>query len=280
MNANSVPSGLVGAAMGCLLLSQTLLAGLPQPMFVFYGQARDGYGLPYLTNAEVVLLRGTNEVARHTIRGSLTPGVNFALYAHLDDGRSTTPYSSRAVRSGDTVSIVVRHGNAASTIMESRIIPPVGQPGELVLIQVTASDDADADGLPDTWEQELIAWSDGLLQNLFDVRPEDDFDSDGMSNVDEYRAGTFSFLAYDYLYVEAYERTPNQRLRLMFLSVPGKIYSVACSTNPAETVWRPSPFALSDTDAFQETPMEGTGDWVSLYVPIDTRTWFFRLNAR
>jgi hypothetical protein len=279
MKANPLLSRWIGAAIGSLLLSQALWAGLPQPMFVFYGQARDGYGLPYLTNAEVVLLRGTTEVARHTIRGSLTPGVNFALYAHLDDGRATTAYSSRAVRTGDTVSIVVRQGNAARTIMESRIVPPVGQPGEIVLVNVTASDDADGDGLPDIWEQELIAWSEGLLQNLFDVRPGDDFDGDGMSNGDEYRAGTFSFLPYDYLYVEAYERTPNQRLRLTFLSVPGKVYHVACTTNPAEAVWQPSPFALSDTDAFQETPMEGTGDWVSLYVPIDARTWFFRLNA-
>ena len=33
-----------------------------------------------------MLLHGTNQIASQTITGSLTPGVNFALYVHLDDG--------------------------------------------------------------------------------------------------------------------------------------------------------------------------------------------------
>ncbi|MCW5558526.1 MAG: hypothetical protein KIT22_11935, partial [Verrucomicrobiae bacterium] len=95
MNMNS--SGhrrAVGAARlwGIVLaLAGTVAAGVPQPMCVYYGQAVDGYGLPYLTNATVFLRRGTNEIARHVVRGALAPGVNFALYAHLDDGRGASP---------------------------------------------------------------------------------------------------------------------------------------------------------------------------------------------
>jgi len=96
----------------------------------------------------------------------------------------------------------------------------------------------------------------------------------------EYRAGTFAFLDYDKLFIEQYDRTPNNRLRLTFLSVPGKVYSVGCATNVTDTVWQSSPLALSDTDPFLTTPVEGTGNWLSLYIPIDASDWFFRLEVR
>jgi len=249
-------------------------------MYVYYGEALDGYGLPYRTNAEVILYHGTDEIARQTIGGSLTPGVNFALYVHLDDGRSPVPYSRRALHVGDVVSIMVRDQEGLKTIMEQQAVPPVGQPGELTLINATAASDTDRDGLPDKWEWELIAWSGGALQTLTDVRPGDDFDGDGMTNLQEYRAGTYAFLDYDYLYVEQYERTPNSRMRLTFLSVPGKAYTVGCATNVTATVWQSCPFSLSVSGEFQQTPVEGTGDWLSLYVPIDASTWYFRLQTR
>jgi hypothetical protein len=270
----------IAAALSLCLLPQPSPAGLPQPMYVYYGQALDGFGIPYRTNADVILYHGTNEIARQTIHGSLTPGVNFALYVHLDDGRSPVPYSRRALHVGDLVTVMVRDQEGLKTIMEDQGVPPVGQPGELVLINATAGTDLDRDGLPDRWEWELIAWSGGALRTLADVRPEDDFDGDGMTNLEEYRAGTFAFLPYDYLYIERYEPTPNNRLRLTFLSVPGKAYSVACATNVTGAGWQASPFALSDTGAVQESPTEGTGDWLSLYVPIDRSNWFFRLEVR
>ncbi len=280
MKAPTLFTALALLAAGLILRPEALQAGLPRPMCVYYGQALDGYGLPYCTNADVILYHGTNEIARQTISGSLSPGVNFALYVHLDDGRSPTPYSRRALRSGDLVSIVVRDGEGLKTIMENQAVPPVGQPGELVLVSVTAATDLDRDGLPDTWEEELIYWSDGGLWTLADVRGQDDFDGDGMTNLQEYRAGTFAFLDYDYLFIEQYAGTPNHRLRFTLLSVPGKVYSVACTSNLTQAAWQSSPFAVSDTGPFQENPVEGDGNWLSLYVPLDASNWFFRLEAR
>jgi len=48
---------LLGFGLAALALPAR--AGLPQPMCIFYGQARDGYGLPYRADADVILLRGT-----------------------------------------------------------------------------------------------------------------------------------------------------------------------------------------------------------------------------
>ncbi|NJK91337.1 MAG: LamG domain-containing protein [Blastochloris sp.] len=50
--------------------------------------------------------------------------------------------------------------------------------------------DSDQDGLSDAWEQQIIDanLTDGIT-SLADVRPEDDFDGDGMSNFYEYKYG-------------------------------------------------------------------------------------------
>jgi hypothetical protein len=280
MNPKTLLGPLFLACAGLLALVPTLVAGLPQPMCVYYGQALDGYGWPYRTNAEVVLLRGSTEVARQTIRGSISPGVNFALYVHLDDGRTAVPYSARALRSGELVSLVVRDSEGQKPIMENATVPPVGQPGELVLVNVTAATDLDGDGLPDRWEEEMIAWSGGALHSIYDVRGSDDFDGDGLTNLQEYRAGTFAFLDYDYLMIDWLARTPGNRLRMTFLSVPGKIYSVHGTTNLTETLWELSPFALSEAGPLALTPAEGNGGWISLYLPVEESSRFLRLEVR
>lgn len=277
MKSRTLFAGLVLAGAVAVLVPLAGYAGLPQPMCVYYGQAKDGYGLPYLRDADVILRRGTNEIARQKISGSLRPGVNFALYVHLDDGRSATPYSPKALRSGDIVSIVVRDRDGEKTVMENQAVPPVGQPGDIILRNVTAAEDTDRDGLPDLWEWELIACSDGWLRTLADVRGGDDFDGDGMSNWMEYLAGTFPFLDYDYLRIEETTLTPNGRLRLTFLSVAGKSYSPACATNLTSSVWAPCAFALSDTGPLQTLPAEGNGDWFYLYLPLQEPARFFSL---
>ena len=51
-------------------------------------------------------------------------------------------------------------------------------------------EDTDVDGLPDQWEMMLIAQSpDPSTMTLQDISPEDDFDGDGLSNLQEYLLG-------------------------------------------------------------------------------------------
>jgi hypothetical protein len=80
--------------------------------------------------------------------------------------------------------------------------------------------------------------------------------------------------------IEQYERTANQRVRLTLLSVAGKVYGVRCTADLQNALWQPSPFATSDTGPLGESPVEGTGGWLSFYVPIGGPGWFFRVEAR
>jgi hypothetical protein len=264
-----------------LLVQRLSVAGLPQPMVVYYGQAKDGFGWPYTENATVILLRGTNECARHNIAGSISAGVNFVLSVPLDDGRDTNRYVATAVRTGEVVSIVVDDVYGRKTIMEGGTVPAVPQPGGMILVNVTAATDADGDGLSDEWEQELLFW--GLhpeYTSIWDINAGDDYDGDTQSNGDEYGAGTFAFLDYDYFFVERFNLSPNGRARLEFLSVNDKVYNVQCSTNLAAKIWSDCAYALNETGALQTGPVEGDGDWFSFYVPVEGefRTW--RLTVR
>ena len=51
--------------------------------------------------------------------------------------------------------------------------------------------DADGDGLPDAWEQQIVDADPGdAIATIDDVLPGDDFDGDGITNEDEFNAGT------------------------------------------------------------------------------------------
>jgi len=285
---HGVVFGLLHSSTFIFLLSSFILhpssfslAGLPQPLIVYYGQAKDWFGWPYTDNATVILLRGTNECARQPIKGSLSPGVNFALQVPFDDGRDTNRYVRNAVRAGDAVSVVVDDCDGRKTVMENGTVPAVTTPGDMILVNVTAATDADGDRLPDEWEQVLIDW--GLhpnYTNIWDINAGDDYDGDGQSNGDEYRAGTFAFLDYDYFFVEHMERTGNGRLGLDFLSVLGKAYNLQYSTNLYAGIWTDCEYSLSDTGALQTAPTEGDGAWFSFFVPIVNTFRAFRLTVR
>jgi len=279
-SALSWPVASFAVGLGMLVLSFTLDAGIPQPMFIYYGQAKDGFGIPYRENAEVVLLKDDREIARSTIEGSRVPGVNFALYTHLDDGQGASNYVAKAVRVGDLVSIVVRDRFGQKTIMEQGQVPPVGKPGKMVAINVTAAVDADGDLLPDQWEQEMLYWTDNEFAGIYEVNPGDDYDGDGQTNGEEYQAGTFAFLDYDYFFAEAMHVTPNGRLAVTFWGVPGKSYSAEHKDSLNDAHWTTTPLAARDTDELKVQLIEGQGRWLTLYLPKNTANKFFRLLVK
>lgn len=259
-------------ASSFLVLTSSFSSALPHTMCIYHGQAQDQYGWPYMNNADVILKSGTNEIVRYTIDGSLAPGINFALYVSLDDGSESSSYYSKALHSGDPVEIFIRDARGEHSIMQTNI-PPVGVAGETFLIDVTAATDADHDGLSDEWEQEIVNDSTNpAIASIEDVKPGDDYDGDGESNLHEFMSGNFAFLNYDYLAIEKMFSV-NSRFKFELLSVPGKAYTVISRTNLVSGGWSDCPFSATETGVAGIGLIEGDGDWISFYVdkPLDTK---------
>lgn len=88
---------------------------------------------------------------------------------------------------GNGVSLERIDPNSTNTSAEAwRACTVIGTPGWLN----TATADVDLDGLPDAWEQQIIAASDGAFTNISQVLAGDDFDNDGLNNGNEFGLGT------------------------------------------------------------------------------------------
>lgn len=257
---------LILALVGATLLGPWSPARgeLPRPSVIFYGQALDEYGWPYRQNAEVILRVSDRTLASHTITGPISPGVNFALQVFMDDGQGER-CDPAAARAGEPVTIVVKDGLTEKPILQAGALPAIPEAGQIVWIKVTAGTDANGSGIPDTWEQEVVRNSHGFYTNIDQVLGGDDLDGDGMSNRDEYRAGTMAFWDFDYFGVE--EWAPWQRLyRARFLSVPGKAYRVSSALDFPAGAWAWRRYARTENGETQAGAFSGDGDWASVFI--------------
>lgn len=279
-------SRVLHIALTTLLLAAAYCAAMPQPMVIYYGQALNEYGTPYAKGAADVILRiGTNDVARHAIVGSYAPGVNFVLRVPVDAGINTRPYVDYAAKVGDTVTILIADKHGERVVIENAVIPDVSNPGDLYPIRVTAGTDLDGDGLPDEWELELIArLGDPGITTIYDVRPNDDADGDGATNLEEYIAGTVPYLGYDVFAAEDMEwASDGSLLTIRVLSAYGRVYQVmsAPTTLVGQSYdWAPCPYATAANGEATIHLTEGTGNWITFYIEPTVESQVFHLSVK
>jgi hypothetical protein len=262
-------------------VAHSVLAVMPQPSCTFYGQAKDNFGWPLMSDAAVVLKINGEEITRYAINGSVSPGVNFILRVPMDDGRGT-PYRTASALQGQPIEIVVVQEGEEMPILETNLLAVVGAPGSLHAINVTAGTDTNHNRMPDFWDELLVYFSDGALTNINQVVGSDDFDGDGMSNWEEYLAGTFAFSADDYFAVEETANSANSRYRMRMLSTLGKVYRVY-NAGPVLTnntwEWNTTTMATSEQSPAARTTIEGSGDWMAVYVDYTNRPSVFRMTV-
>lgn len=225
---------------GALLWTAVVQAFPPAPQHTIYGLVRNEYGEPlYVTGARIVFSTATNGVeVSGTIVPGLDPGVNYRLKIPMDSGIAPDSYKATALRPFAPFLIRVKIGTTTYLPMQmSGSYANLGKPAASTRIDLTLGADANQDGLPDAWQQLLLAMlGPGALTG-----PNDDADGDGISNWNEYLAGTFAFDPADGFRLNLVPR-PNDTPLLEFTVINPRTYTLFSSTNLQ--TWSPMSFKL------------------------------------
>lgn len=176
------------------LATTVALAFPPAPHHTVYGTVRDELGNPLNgTSAEVLLEANGVALVRTPVAVSAEPGVNYRLAIPMDAGATADLYKPSALRPTVPFRMRVKIGNATYLPIEmTGATQLLTRPGAASRVDLTLGLDSDGDGLPDAWERALIQMLGGNL-GLDDIHPDDDSDADGLSNLNEYLAGTYAF---------------------------------------------------------------------------------------
>ena len=207
----------------------------PAPHHLFYGMVRDEFGSPIAAGAEVILETLSGVQIKTTVIPNLEPGVNYRLAVPMDAGITSDLYKPTALRPTVPFLIRVRIGTVNYLPIEMiGDMSRMGQPGQRTLLNLTLGEDTDGDGLPDAWERLINP-------DLTRVRPGDDSDRDGLTNLQEYLAGTYAFDPKDGFTLNIL-RVHNGAPVLEFTAIRGRTYTLLGS--PDLTTWTSQSFRI------------------------------------
>lgn len=188
---------------GAALLALTLVA-VELPSVTYIGRITNAEGIdPSLTDSDATirLLRTDNQhcLAQSAISALEPTRYNYRLYAPMTDDTASTTYGKVDLAVAFQVTM------SGKTYTSSGLALP--QPGTLVQYDLAFATDANQNGVADAYEEEmeLFEMPAAGVEGPYDA--DADYDGDGMSNRDEYYAGTDPLNAADRLAVVTL--TPN-----------------------------------------------------------------------
>lgn len=267
------------ALLSVLAIAGNLNAAPAAPSFTIYGMVRDTHGNALTTSAgQIVVNRPAGaEIIRGPSESNLDVGINYTLHIAMDAGTTPTLYKPTAMFTAQPFTIVVIINGVTYTPIEAQGSNwMAGLPGASLRIDLTLGPSSSNDGLPDAWKQDLLnADSSGRLHSFADIRPGDDLDGDGMTNYEEFVAGTNPLDKSDALDLAVTE-VSNGIAHLQFYAVRGRTYHLTSSTDMA--TWSQQPFSTEPTATNLVTSrLEPDGQLLDIYVPAATAAALFKL---
>ncbi len=231
-----------------LTLAPALPAFPPNPHYTIYGVVRDQVGATLaVEGATIILLRDGKEIGRAPISATLQSDGNYELTMSIDQNRpSSRLYANNALPSQGVFSLVVEMNGSKFFPIEVAGTLRAGNGGERVRLDLNLGVDNNHDGLPDAW-QEWQLYQAGYRPgtngwDLSLVPPSGDLDGDGISNYDEYIAGTFAGDATERFELKITGKTSTSVV-FEFFAITGKQYSIEESADLH--TWTPVAFAVT-----------------------------------
>lgn len=206
--ANHIRAALIGASLVVASSPEPAQAFLPDPGNIYYGIARDVFGVPYTVESTAVVsmvrVIGTLDdpfdnvpddditlAESPIVAPSSTSAVNFILRPSLDI-LGGSRYTANAGREGDTVRLFITENGvrydvaaAAGCAVVSDPVLPLGPRATVRELNIRAINDRDGDCIADSWEA-------FFFQSL-EFGSDEDLDGDGYNNLSEFLAGTDPF---------------------------------------------------------------------------------------
>ena len=222
-----------------LCLLSVLRAFPPAPHHTIEGMVRDELGNPLAgADTRVRFITPNGKVLEAPTSLQTAGAVNYQMLIPMDSGTTDTPYSQYAQTMHVPYQIEVVSGGRTYLPIEVRgVSMQLGEPGKVTRLDLTLGEDADGDGLPDAWEQALMQLA-GSLEN---ISGSDDSDGDGLTNLEEYMAGTYAFDQNDGLRL-VFKELAEEQMTFEFLGVTGRSYRLMESTDLSQ--WTQVPFEL------------------------------------
>jgi hypothetical protein len=243
-------SKLCARWMKALLLGIGVALAAPQaPAFppalphTFYGMIRDELGNPLASGASITLETATGVKVYGVTSGITEAGVNYRLKVPLDAGLTSEAYKPTALKPQAPFKITIKVGSQSFLPIEmTRDFAHIGEPGKKTLLNLSLGEDANGDGIPDAWQRRINA-------NIDLVRPDDDADGDGLSNMQEYLAGTYAYDPNSGFALKI-AGVNNAAPILTFTVITGRTYTILGSSSIADAAaWAPVQFRLATAPA-------------------------------
>ena len=280
-----VASALALLAVAVLAFAAPRLAAYPPaPYYTIYGLVRDQVGATLrVDGAKILLLKDNVEIGRAAVFADLRDDANYELQIRLDQNRpSSRAYSSQSIAAQGIYSLVVDLNGERFFPIEVSGTLRAGNGGERVRLDLTLGADANHDGLPDVWQEWQLyqagrrpgtpGWEINLLTR------DGDFDHDGLSNWQEYVAGTFAGDATERFELVLKNKTATA-VECEFFAITGKVYAIEQSDDLK--TWAAVPIALTPggpTAIFQRATAIGIFPAYIATTPGASR--FYRLTVR
>lgn len=265
---------LIGAAMICARREH---AGAPLPSLVFYGMLIDEFGWPYESNVSIEVHSKGQSVFARSIAPARGRDYNFLVRIPYDSGTGTNAYAGAAISPGENISLKIVALETGAILINTNFVVSF-PPGAVVNVNLTAGTDSVGDGIPDELRRWIWMNTGGL--GAFDpskILASDDSDLDGVSNLDEYRAGTDPANADDVLELALAPTGVPGVGALSFYTVPGKLYQIQTTNLEPGAAWNIVSFANTPDSAARYSDFLGTGHFASLFIPSAEPSQIYRV---